>query len=307
MSGKYTKLLKEESREQSNTYKKLLLCEKKYRAFEENLRGGEKEEATKAAGGTCFCIQNFQDNTKLHPRVFFLKSHYLWPEISRVLSHKRYATKYGLGYIMVVTVRTAHNMFCDEHQQKISLSLFAKLRPRNIRKLGAIAVETCLCIYCTNIREHLDDPITWHRWEREAGADGKLKLDIHFKSGSLMDLLEELYIDLERPVKGTSFFQHLFSAFWHFSQYKELKMSLQPGQGEFCRPVLDLHYQSAEIVSDSSDGSDMTVSFLRQRGNAYVFPDVPEIVAVSTSHDNVLSIKLLKAPIVSARGRHFYY
>ncbi|GFN86803.1 hypothetical protein PoB_001330900 [Plakobranchus ocellatus] len=44
------------------------------------------------------------------------------------------------------------------------------------------------------------------------------------------DLLEELNIDLERPVKGTSFFQHLFTAFWHFSQYKELKMSLEPGQ-----------------------------------------------------------------------------
>ncbi|KAK3786983.1 hypothetical protein RRG08_052616 [Elysia crispata] len=64
-------------------------------------------------------------------------------------------------------------------------------------------------------------------WER-AASDGKTKLDICFKNGDVMDLLDELNDDMEKPVKGTSFFQHLITAFWQFSQYKALKMSLWP-------------------------------------------------------------------------------
>ncbi|KAG1662451.1 hypothetical protein GQR58_020948 [Nymphon striatum] len=34
------------------------------------------------------------------------------------------------------------------------------------------------------------------------------------------DLLEDLKTDLEEPTKSTSFFQHLFTAFWQYSQFK---------------------------------------------------------------------------------------
>ncbi|KAK3786984.1 hypothetical protein RRG08_052617 [Elysia crispata] len=94
--------------------------------------------------------KNTERMRPLRLRNFASEAYYLKAEVSRVLPHKRYATKKGPEYMMTVTIKLAHKMFCDEIRHKVSLSLFAKLRPRNVRKLGGVTVETCLCIYCTN-------------------------------------------------------------------------------------------------------------------------------------------------------------
>ncbi|KAG1662452.1 hypothetical protein GQR58_020948 [Nymphon striatum] len=126
-----------------------------------------------------------EDNSKpLHDKV---KLFYCRDDISRMLPHARYSTKHGPARVMAVTLKAAHLLFSEENPAySVSLKLFQTLRARNIRLLGSVPMESCLCVYCTNIR----------------------------------DLLEDLKTDLEEPTKSTSFFQHLFTAFWQYSQFK---------------------------------------------------------------------------------------
>jgi len=80
--------------------------------------------------------------------MFYCQDH-----ISRMLPHSRYSTKHGAARIMQLTVKDAHKGFQEEHPaEKIGLTLFQSLRPRNVRLMGSIPVEACLCIYCTNVR-----------------------------------------------------------------------------------------------------------------------------------------------------------
>ncbi|GFS03160.1 hypothetical protein ElyMa_001142900 [Elysia marginata] len=85
-----------------------------------------------------------------------IKRFYKNPAVSRVLPHKRYATKWGPGYILVMTLRNAYKAYSDHTGRKVCFSTFASLRPRNVRKLGSIPLDTCLCVTCTNVKLKID-------------------------------------------------------------------------------------------------------------------------------------------------------
>ena len=74
-------------------------------------------------------------------------------EVSRMLPHARYSTKHGAARVMLVTVKDAHGAFQHDYPDwKIGLTLFQSLRPRNVRLMGSVPIESCLCTYCTNVR-----------------------------------------------------------------------------------------------------------------------------------------------------------
>ncbi|GFO27538.1 (S)-beta-bisabolene synthase [Plakobranchus ocellatus] len=141
---------------------------------------------------------NLQEQTRMRQHCYNTasKRFYRNTAVSRVLPHKRYATKWGPGYVMVMSLKNAHQAYQTHYGRKVGFSTFASLRPRNVRKLGSVPVDTCLCVTCTNIN----------------------------------DLLEQLVGDLQNPTRGTTFVQHLFTAYWQQSQYDLAKDSLQQGQ-----------------------------------------------------------------------------
>ncbi|GFO46529.1 Armadillo repeat-containing protein 5-like isoform x2 [Plakobranchus ocellatus] len=118
-------------------------------------------------------------------------------EVARSLPHKRYTTKHGPAFVMIVTIKGAHRMFVNRHPQlSVGLTKFASLRPKNVRKMGSVEALTCLCLYCQNVK----------------------------------DLLAEMELDLKQPVRGTSFAEHLFTAYWQQNQYKYAINTLMPGE-----------------------------------------------------------------------------
>ena len=74
-------------------------------------------------------------------------------DISRVLPHKKYATKLGPAYIMTITITEAHKRYQQTvpSHLKCSLGFFAAARPRNVRKIGTIHPATCICPKCANV------------------------------------------------------------------------------------------------------------------------------------------------------------
>ncbi|KAG1662104.1 hypothetical protein GQR58_021113 [Nymphon striatum] len=94
--------------------------------------------------------------------------------------------------------------------------------PMETAIMGFVTCECSQCqdrmrpfkVFCRDIY-HIDN-IKWQRWARGTGG----KVEPAIKEGSVRDLLEDLKTDLEEPTKSTSFFQHLFTAFWQYSQFK---------------------------------------------------------------------------------------
>ena len=86
---------------------------------------------------------------------FFFTSQEFYQDqtVSRILPHARYTTKYGAARVMVMTLKDAHAKFKDMNPSlSVGLTLFQQQRPRNVRLLGSVPTESCLCIYCTNVR-----------------------------------------------------------------------------------------------------------------------------------------------------------
>ncbi|GFR78852.1 hypothetical protein ElyMa_004005400 [Elysia marginata] len=78
---------------------------------------------------------------------------YTSSEIVRPLPHKRYTTKRGAAYVRLVTMRGAYKLFRAKNPDvKIGATKFNQLKPRTVRKLGSVNVETCLCLCCQNLR-----------------------------------------------------------------------------------------------------------------------------------------------------------
>ena len=229
---------------------------------------------------------------KQQVRVFYTRE-----DISRALPHKRYATKHGPAFVMQQTLRAAFSLFRAENPEvKIGYVKFTQCRPRNVKKISAIFSESCLCVYCLNIRlkvlalnravssQRLDASLrvqdetglmklllcersgdrfhkpsclqgqcekcsdlrrtlnnhyaqlldsglslTWNRWTRQT-VEGKTTREPVTKCLSVEDLLEELVEDLEKPVKNTTFVQHLFVAHWQYHQHRQLKENLKTGE-----------------------------------------------------------------------------
>jgi hypothetical protein len=88
-----------------------------------------------------------------------------------------------------------------------------------------------LCEKCTDssLTEHFgtkeDTMVTWNHWERVI-QDGKPRRVLKTKRERLSNLLEELQTDVDKPVQGTSFGEHLFVGQWQQRQFAEVKKNL---------------------------------------------------------------------------------
>ena len=51
------------------------------------------------------------------------------------------------------------------------------------------------------------------------------------------ELLTELESDVNEPARGTSFVQHLFTAYWQYSQFKSCRLNPEEGNYEVLRHV----------------------------------------------------------------------
>ncbi|GFO14462.1 hypothetical protein PoB_004096700 [Plakobranchus ocellatus] len=100
---------------------------------------------------------------------------YTRDDISGILPHKRYSTKHGPAFFMNMTMLGAYKLFKEENPDfKVGYTKFTILWPRNVRKLGQVDLETCLSLYCQNVRH-------WELIEKE----GKTKLEIIHKAGTV--------------------------------------------------------------------------------------------------------------------------
>ena len=105
--------------------------------------------------------------------------------------------------------------------------------------------EECVfgtCDRCGNyggrIREMYQDIIresnaahTWLHWEKEEVRDGKVRRVLKTKQGSMEMLINEMAMDVEKPVQGVSFVKHLFTARWQHRQFASLKENLPANWG----------------------------------------------------------------------------
>ena len=69
--------------------------------------------------------------------------------------------------------------------------------------------------------------VSWNRWEKVKGNDGKEKRVVITKKGTKDDLLMELVAkDIKKPSQGTTFFKHYFNAKWQTLQFQNMKKDL---------------------------------------------------------------------------------
>ena len=91
--------------------------------------------------------------------------------MSRVLPDKRYTTKLGPGYVMQITLRRAYDTFQkDFPNTTMSFSYFAKLRPKNVKILSQKYHDTCLCIYCANVKYKVNILKNLHNQKKWSGS-----------------------------------------------------------------------------------------------------------------------------------------
>ena len=82
-----------------------------------------------------------------------IQEFYKREDISRVLPSKRYTTKHGAGHVMQHTLRQAYQLFRAEHPEtKVGYTAFTLLRPKNVRLISSVFLDTCQCVTCLNVR-----------------------------------------------------------------------------------------------------------------------------------------------------------
>lgn len=69
----------------------------------------------------------------------------------------------------------------------------------------------------------------WNHWERKSCEDGKIHRVLVAKQDSAKELVAELIKDIECPVQGVTFIEHVFVASWQYYQYNQLKNNLPKG------------------------------------------------------------------------------
>ena len=89
-----------------------------------------------------------------------------------------------------------------------------------------------LCEKCKDSRltDHLGTKeentlVTWNHWERVV-EDGKARRVLKSKRERVSNMIEELQCDVDAPVQGTSFGEHLFVGQWQQRQFAEVKKNL---------------------------------------------------------------------------------
>nr|KAI8734254.1 nuclear valosin-containing protein-like [Biomphalaria glabrata] len=77
---------------------------------------------------------------------------YIRDDVSQKLPHAHYSTKHGAARVMVQTIKSAHQLYKKEHPSlPVSLTLFQTLRPKNVRLLGSVPIDSCFCVCCANV------------------------------------------------------------------------------------------------------------------------------------------------------------
>ncbi|GFR95976.1 hypothetical protein ElyMa_006286100 [Elysia marginata] len=116
----------------------------------------QEREAAAAALALDPSCDDVSHTPKLRQSLYNLndENFYTQDSVSRILPHSRYATKHGPARIMNSTIKAAHAAFLDlKPEAKIGLTLFQSLRPKNCRLKTSVPLESCLCIYCINVRK----------------------------------------------------------------------------------------------------------------------------------------------------------
>ncbi|RUS80384.1 hypothetical protein EGW08_011849 [Elysia chlorotica] len=67
--------------------------------------------------------------------------------------------------------------------------------------------------------------------------NGDGKMESVQKKGSILDLLKELKSDINEPTRGTSFIQHLFTAYRQYAQFKSCRMNSEEDDVEIRIPM----------------------------------------------------------------------
>ena len=104
--------------------------------------------------------------------------------------------------------------------------------------------------------------LTWNHWERkESEYDGKIRISLVTKRDKISVVIDELCEDVQKPISGVSFIQHLHTANWQYSQFQYLKKTLPKN---WCVMIMDfgqnrnIFYQD-EIKSAHFSKSQMTI------------------------------------------------
>jgi len=85
-----------------------------------------------------------------------IKEYYTRSDISRVMPQRRYATKDGPGFLLLMSIKEVYQKYKKEYKSEVvSFSTFACIRPKNVRLLTSSHREYCMCVYCMNIRNKL--------------------------------------------------------------------------------------------------------------------------------------------------------
>ncbi|KAI8761857.1 actin cytoskeleton-regulatory complex protein PAN1 [Biomphalaria glabrata] len=82
----------------------------------------------------------------------YMQLFYIRDDVSQKLPHAHYSTKHGAARVMVQTIKSAHQLYKKEHPSlPVSLTLFQTLRPKNVRLLGSVPIDSCFCVCCANV------------------------------------------------------------------------------------------------------------------------------------------------------------
>ncbi|KAK3760509.1 hypothetical protein RRG08_022794 [Elysia crispata] len=145
--------------------------------------------------------------------------------------------------------KQAHSAFFSGNpERKIGLTLFQTMRPKNVRLMGSVPIDSCLCIYCTNIqlKENVMNQLLLGSGQIPTKTDMLNILTCpHEQRWSKIDCINRscsqswrVTTDINEPGRGTSFVQHLFTAYWQYLQFKscrlnpkEVMMASPPCQG----------------------------------------------------------------------------
>ncbi|GFS07542.1 hypothetical protein ElyMa_001252000 [Elysia marginata] len=234
--------------------------------------------------------------------VFYTSS-----EVSRPLPHKRYAKKHGPAYAMTVTQRGAHMLFCATFPDfKIKYSKFSSLRPKNVRRLDKIDIETCLCLCCQNLRYKID--------VINKNVDPRDKLP---PEGKILDML---LCQKTGPWHNITCVRGEVLMVEDFAENRKASFSSEVKSAYFSKEQITLHpivtyYKDGAyqlVLEVMPDKKELYISCMRQKpagssqhGEVWVFPDAPDESTVHLEKDDLRHINEPEIDPIKLSNLHF--
>ena len=77
--------------------------------------------------------------------------------------------------------------------------------------------------------EQMSTDVTWHSWRRLKNEKGKVQRKLVTQTEHLSKFMVEFVEDMVSPTKQSTFFEHLFVAYWQFHMYSMIKNNLPAG------------------------------------------------------------------------------